>query len=114
MTNTWRSPYLHWIIQNQGSFGVSHTRVPTETRPGHVAVIAGFYEDVSAVTKGWKVNPVEFDSVFNKSRHTWAYGSPDVVQMFQFGASEGVMESEMYDESKTDFGTGIFHVILNV
>ncbi|CAG9826507.1 unnamed protein product [Diabrotica balteata] len=102
-------PFLTDKLKNVGSWGVAHTRVPTESRPGHVAMLAGIYEDPSAILKGWKSNPVNFDSVINQSTNAWAWGSPDIVKIFNKDKLSKIHISS-YDAQIEDFGkqdTGI-------
>lgn len=102
-----RIPFLSQV-KKTGSWGVAHTRVPTESRPGHVAILAGIYEDPSAILKGWKANPVYFDSVISESVNAWCWGSPDIVNLFNRNDSPTVhlytYNSEMEDFGKNNTG----------
>ncbi|KAL9875067.1 phosphatidylinositol glycan anchor biosynthesis class N isoform 1-T2 [Glossina fuscipes fuscipes] len=101
-------PNLRQLIkEQQGLLGISHTRVPTESRPGHIALIAGFYEDPSAVTRGWKENPVEFDTIFQHARRTYAWGSHDILRIFNKSSQrdvEGRLTFDAYNHELNFWG----------
>ncbi|KAF4323471.1 hypothetical protein BBO99_00001364 [Phytophthora kernoviae] len=71
------------MIRTRGSWGVSHTRVPTESRPGHVALFAGMYEDSSS---------------------SFLFGSPDIVPMFARHVPQA--REEHYSHEEEDFAKG--------
>lgn len=56
------------------------------------------------------MNPVHFDSVFNRSSHTWGWGSPDILPMFEHGALPGRMDALTYDAEMEDFSQDALHL----
>ncbi|XP_042318020.1 GPI ethanolamine phosphate transferase 1 isoform X2 [Sceloporus undulatus] len=52
---------------------------------------------------GWKENPVEFDSLFNESKYTWSWGSPDILPMFAKGATGDHVYINCYKAEREDF-----------
>ncbi|KAF4604209.1 Glycosyl phosphatidyl inositol anchor synthesis [Pleurotus pulmonarius] len=84
-------------MEHSGAFGISHARVPTLTRPGHVAIIAGMYEDMSAIRK------VEFDSIFNQSSTTFSFGFPNVQSMFARGGGPRKIRDWCYEYEEQDY-----------
>ncbi|XP_065165010.1 GPI ethanolamine phosphate transferase 1 isoform X3 [Atheta coriaria] len=103
MQNWDRVKYLSELRLNKScSWGIVHTGVPTESRPGHVAIFGGLMEDPSALFTGWQANTVEFDSVINESNYAWSYGSPDIVKIFT-KKDKAKLNVEYYDPSEEDF-----------
>ena len=107
-----RAPFLHSIAKSEGRWGISHARPPTESRPGHVALLAGFYEDPSAITKGWQANAVEFDHLLHQSTAAWAIGAPSLVPMFSTGIPHA--RTVTYAEELEDFAASSDHAALDV
>ena len=52
--------FFRSIAEKEGVWGVSVTAIPTATRPGHVALTGGFYEDPSTLGKGKYDMPINW------------------------------------------------------
>ena len=99
------APFIASVLRERAGgnvcWGVTHTHVPTESRPGHVSLIAGLYEDPSAVTTGWQHNPnASYDTVWNEASHAWQWGAPEIVNLFA-GASH--VDTYAFPDELNDF-----------
>ena len=70
-----KSPFLRNVVTKRGVYGVSHTKVPTETKPGFTAICSGHFEDASLALKDLYDEEVTLDSVFNQSSYSWGIGN---------------------------------------
>jgi len=95
-------PFLGRLIRERAVAGISHAHVPTESRPGHVAMFAGIYEDPSAVTTGWKANAVGFETIFDYTSSAWAFGNRDITALLEKPASPQI-ETDSYGVQRTEF-----------
>ncbi|GMT00636.1 hypothetical protein PENTCL1PPCAC_22810, partial [Pristionchus entomophagus] len=103
MDNKELAPFLHRLIDTgKASYGLSLSHVPTESRPGHLSIVAGMTEDVSAVTRGWKENPVTFDTLFNRSIESFQWGSHDITHLFSHIPQ---MKTESFPSEWEDFSS---------
>ena len=62
-----KSPFLRNVIENRGVYGISHTKVPTETKPGLTAICTGHFEDASLALQDLSSHTILSDSIFNQS-----------------------------------------------
>ncbi|XP_018328043.1 GPI ethanolamine phosphate transferase 1-like isoform X2 [Agrilus planipennis] len=76
------TPFLHSIKENESSWGLSHVQPPTESRPQHTALLAGFNEDPSSIFSRWKYNLYDFDTVLRLANMTFYFGSAACFRYF--------------------------------
>ena len=69
-----KAPFLRNILENRGVYGISHTKVPTETKPGFTALCSGHFEDASLALIDLYNGDIMSDSVFNESNYGWGIG----------------------------------------
>ncbi|KAH8316065.1 hypothetical protein KR074_011207 [Drosophila pseudoananassae] len=75
-------PDLQSFFEDLVVVGISKATSPTVTRPGHIAIFAGFNEDPAAALTNFGWNPTNYDTVFNQSRNAFGWMDKVVADIF--------------------------------
>ena len=69
-----KTPYLRDIIENRGVYGISFTKVPTESLPCFTAIFSGHFQDGSLALRHLYNIPILTDTILNQSDYSWGIG----------------------------------------
>lgn len=94
------APYIRSLVEKEGAWGVSWAAVPTATRPGHVAMTAGFYEDPSSVAKDISGGEILFDTLFNESRYSWSWDTPQFLSKVAYDHKDRIYSEKFPSDHK--------------
>ncbi|XP_053374989.1 GPI ethanolamine phosphate transferase 1-like isoform X2 [Mercenaria mercenaria] len=94
------APFLRNIAENDGTWGVSTAGIPTATRPGHVAMTAGFYEDPTSVAKDVRGGKIYFDTIFQETTYTWTWDTPKFLEKVAEDHPETIFSEHFPGERK--------------
>ncbi|KAG6917065.1 hypothetical protein DXG01_004037 [Tephrocybe rancida] len=75
------------------------------TIPDAPKVVAPYLKSIAATRGAFGISHtrVDFDSVFNRSSHTFSFGSPDILHMFSQGATPRRVKTWTYHKKYEDF-----------
>ena len=114
--NMGKNPFLENIIKNRGVYGVSHLKVPTESKPCFTAMSKGHFQDGSLALKHIFGKYVNSDSIYKQSNYAWGTGF--IIDMFTKDTKnmDNVpLASHPYsDEFYVSYNYNLFHTIIDL
>ena len=103
-----KSPFLRNIVTKRGVYGISHTKAPTESKPGFNAICSGHFEYASLALKDiYHINFI-LDSIFNQSKFSLGIGVDScmfktVAKQMQCTPKREIKNYEFINRYKRDY-----------
>ena len=114
--NMGKNPFLENIIKNRGVYGVSHLKVPTESKPCFTAMSTGHFQDGSLALKHIFGKYVNSDSIYKQSNYAWGAGfiidyfTQDTKNMDNVPLASHPYNDEFY----ISYNYNLFHTIIDL
>jgi phosphatidylinositol glycan class N len=113
--NMGKNPFLENIIKNRGVYGVSHLKVPTESKPCFTAMSTGHFQDGSLALKHIFGEYVNSDSIYKQSNYAWGTGF--IIDYFTKDTKNmdnvPLVSYPYNDEFYISYNYNLFHTIID-